>query len=190
MLNDEPPVGDWESWQTPYRYGALALWPPESVREPVNRWRERLDPKSHSYCEAHVTLTQPFKARVTDETLERLASLLADETPFEVTWGPLRSFLPSPVLWLEVQPRRHILALRRALHQTGLFDLSLPHTDGFVPHMTVTEGLSGAPVDEALHRALGPEFAGGTFVCDRIVLLRPDASFRFRVAEEIALRAR
>lgn len=171
----------------PYRHGALAIWPPQAVRDDINKWRERLDPISHRYAEAHITLTQPFREPVNKNVIRRVREVLATEGPFEIEYGPLRSFLPSPVLWLDVQPSDRLLQLRRKLHAIGVFDLSLPHTDDFVPHMTVTEGLSGPPVDGELLRILEPKIANGSFTCSGIVFIRPNDGFRFGVEREIAL---
>ena len=144
----------WEPWQHAYRHGTLAIWPPKVVRHSVNQWREQFDPTSHSYAEAHITVTQPFRRPVTQDVLDRVTAILHAEDEFELTYGPLRSFLPSPVLWLEVQPAQRVVELRRKLHSTGAFDLSLPHTEDYVPHMTITEGLSGPRVDKALFQSL------------------------------------
>ncbi len=178
-----------EAWKKPYRHGTLVIRPPQVVRNYVNQWRQQYDPVSHSYAEAHITLTQPFRNPVGDRVLSEIESLLAPERPFEISYGPLRSFLPSPVLWLEVQPADRVLALRQKLHELGLFDLSLPHTEDFVPHMTVTEGLSGTPVDEELHRMLAARIADGSFLCSKIAFIQPDDDFRFQVIREIPLGA-
>jgi 2'-5' RNA ligase len=178
---------EWEPWKQAYRHGTLVIWPPSSVRESVGHWREQLDPVSHGYAPAHVTLTQPFRAQVTDEDWDRVSAIVQAEHAFEVTYGPLRSFLPSPVLWLEVQPSQRILELRRRLHSLGLFDLSMPHTDDFVPHMTITEGLSGPTVDEALLLRLRTEVQGGAFECAHVVYLAPDDDFRFKRGRQLPL---
>jgi 2'-5' RNA ligase len=182
----DPRAWRWEAWQLPYRHGTLAIWPPQVVRDYVNRFRQKLDPISDGYAEAHITLTQPFRAPVTEHVIDHVRSILAAEKPFSIAYGPLRSFFPAPVLWLDVHPRERALKLRHELHATGLFDLSLPHTDDFVPHMTLTEGLSGTPVNDALFRELAPSVEGGTFTCDGIAFIRPNARFRFEVEREIA----
>ncbi len=186
MDNRESESG-WEPWKRPYRYGTLAIYPPPSVREYVNGFREELDPVSHGYSEAHITLTQPFRQPAIDKVVDRLAAMLRLEESFQVTYGPVRSFLPSPVLWLQVQPCQRILDLRRKLHGLDLFDLSLPHTDDFVPHMTLTEGLSGPPVDDGLLRRYEPRVESGSFECTSIVHLVPDSEFRFSVKSEFWL---
>ena len=186
-MDTPQPTFDWEPWKLPYLHGTLAVYPPLQIREYINRFRKELDPVSHSYAEAHITLTQPLMERVTDQVADRLETALRSEKPFKVTFGPLRSFLPSPVLWLEVQPAQRVLHLRRKLHTFGIFDLSLPHTEDFVPHMTITEGLSGPRVDEDLFRKTRLQVEGGRFECTRLVHLVPDGEFRFLVEREYLL---
>ncbi len=176
----------WEPWQLPYRHGTLVIWPPQEVRDYVNELRRRLDPISHRYAEAHITLTQPFREPVSKRVIGQVRSVLETEEPFAIAYGPLRSFLPRPVLWLDVQPSDRVLQLRRRLHAIGVFDLSLPHTDDFVPHMTLTEGQSGTPVDDELFRVLEPTIATGSFTCSGIAYIRPNDGFRFGVEREIA----
>lgn len=177
-----------EPWQLPYRHGTLAIWPPQAVRDYVNQLRERLDPISHRYAEAHITLTQPFREPVTKRVIAKVRAVLETEEPFTITYGPLRSFLPNPVLWLDVQPSDRVLRLRQTLHAIGVFNLSLPHTDDFVPHMTLTEGLSGAPVDDELFRMLEPTIKSSSFTCSGIAYIRPNDEFRFGVEQEIAFQ--
>jgi len=164
------------------------IWPPSPIREQLNRLRQDFDPVSLEHAEAHITLTQPFKGPVTRGLMDQLVALLAREDSFAITYGPLRSWLPSPVLWLEVQPSERVLELRRKLHALGVFDLSLPHTEDFVPHMTITEGLSGPCVDDHLFNKLEGRVKVGSFKCTSVVYLRPDKQFRFRVEREIRLR--
>ncbi|MEO0424270.1 MAG: 2'-5' RNA ligase family protein [Pseudomonadota bacterium] len=170
----------WPAWQRAYRFGTLVIRPPARVRAVVDRWRARYDPVSQGYVDTHITLTQPFRQEPTPQALQQITELLRSQRQFDIRYGPLRHFLPDPVLWLEVQPARRVIALRKALHETGLFDLSQPHTEGFVPHMSITEGLSSPQADEALFRQLREQAPAGSFSCRSVTYLRPDARFQFR----------
>lgn len=174
-------MAEWSGWQRSYAFGMCVIWLPELVRGTVNVLRQRYDPASQAICEAHITLTQPFLRQPQKDDLELLARIAADFAPFEIHYGPLNSFFPYPCIWLEVRPVKQILSLRRALHNTGLFDLSLPHTDDFVPHMTITEGLSGPEVNHELLESMRPEVAGGSFTCTGFVHIVPDPNFHFEV---------
>ena len=177
----------WQPWQLPYKNGMLVIWPPDSERQYVNAFRAKHDPVSQEICEAHITVTQPFMSAPSGDTWGAISGVLAHCGVFEVHYGPVRSFLPSPVIWLEIQPSSTIVAMRNALHDTSAFDLTLPHTNDFIVHMTLTEGLSGNDVDEALLSRLSSEVKSGSFTCREIAYLRPDANFRFSVDRFVRL---
>ena len=177
----------WQPWQQTYKHGMLAIWPPDAERQYLNAVRSANDPVSQRICEAHITLTQPFLAEPSEDTWVGISHALSKHDPFELHYGPVRSFLPAPVIWLEIQPSSTILALRNALHDTGAFDLTLPHTDDFVVHMTLTEGLSGNEVDVALLNRLRSEVDSGSFTCHEVVYLLPDSEFRFSVHKTLPL---
>ncbi len=170
----------WPAWQRAYRHGTLVIRPPARVRAIVDRWRARYDPVSHGYVDTHVTLTQPFREAPTRQSFAQIINILREQRQFEIRYGPLRHFLPDPVLWLDVQPARRVTDLRKTLHKTGLFDLAQPHTHDFVPHMSITEGLSSPQADEALYEQLRSQAPAGRFACRSITYLRPDARFRFQ----------
>ena len=177
----------WQRWQLPVQHGTLAIWPEDGVRRYVNTFRAEHDPASQKTCEAHMTLTQPFTSTPSPRAWRKISDVLMEFNEFRVDYGPVRSFLPAPVIWLQIEPRKTIAALREALHDTGLFDLTLPHTDDFVAHMTITEGLSSGDVDEALLSRLRSEIKSGSFACRDIAYLRPDANFRFSVDRFVSL---
>ncbi len=179
----------WEEWQRPYEHGTFAIWPPAPVRKIVNSQRERYDPVSQRYCEAHITVTQPLRRPLDEGEWRHLRTVLAGFDRFEIEYGPLSSFLPYPCIWYEIQPQDRILAIRKALHQTGYFNLEMKHPENFIPHMTITEGLSGPTVDEGLLRRLQEESGTGSFLCEELALIIPDASFRFHVRRTVPLGA-
>jgi len=181
-------MDNWEDWQKPYQYGTIVIWPPDEIREIVNAQREAYDPISQSICEAHITVTQTFSKFLSDGEWDSLFRLLNGYDPFEIEYGPLKSFLPYPCLWYEIQPKEKVLELRSALHNTGFFNLDLKYTEGFIPHMTITEGLSGPSVDESLLAALQRESSSGTFVCKELAYIVPDDRFCFRVVKVLPLK--
>ena len=105
---------------------------------------------------------------------------------FEIQYGPIKSFLPYPCIWYEIQPEDKILDLRHALHQTGYFNLSLTHTGDFIPHMTITEGLSGPPVDKELLTKLQEQSSQGSFICHDAAYIVPDESFCLGVVKRLS----
>ena len=177
----------WEDWQKPYQYGTLVIWPPGDIREVINSQREKYDPVSQSYCETHITVTQPLSRWLDEEEWHKVRIILADFEPFEIAYGPLNSFLPYPCIWYEVEPRERVLEIRNALHKTGYFNLELKHPKNFIPHMTITEGLSGPAVDEGLLQLLQGESGTGSFKCEGLAYIVPDDSFRLQVRSVLPL---
>jgi len=180
----------WEDWQKPYQYGTLVIWPPDEVREVVNSQRERYDPVSQSYCEAHISVTQPLKNLLNDEAWKRIGKALLEFVSFEITYGPLNSFLPYPCIWYEVNPQERVLEMRDALHRMDYFNLELKHPKDFIPHLTITEGLSGPTVNEELIQVLQVESRSGVFLCDGLAYIVPDDNFRVRVKRVLPLAAK
>lgn len=177
---------DWAEWQRTYIYGLFVIWPPDAVRQVVNRLREAYDPLSQATIEAHITLTQPFLTRPEDGDWARLAEIVAGFEPFDVRYGPAGTFFPSPVIYLEIQPRDQILALRQALHTTGLFNLALPYTDDFVPHMTISESRSDKAADEVMLAEVRSRAPQGKFLLSEITHVLPDRQFHFAIQRSLA----
>lgn len=177
----------WEDWQEPYRFGTIVIWPPDEVRQIVNRQREKYDPVSHAFCEAHVSITQPLGRWLDNDEWHHVSNLLRRHESFEVRFGPVNSFLPYPCIWYEIQPREKILEIRSALHQTGFFNLTMKHLQTFIPHMTITEGFSGPPVDQGLLDQIAAEGTTGSFLCESLSFIVPNQEFRFEPASTLPL---
>jgi 2'-5' RNA ligase len=177
----------WEDWQKPYIYGTFAIWPPDEVREIVDAQRQAYDPVSQAICGTHITVTQPMIKPLGEGEWKRLQIVLREFVSFEIEYGPVKSFLPYPCIWYEVQPAERILEIRTALHDTGYFNLTMQHPEDFIPHMTITEGLSGPEVNEGLLVRLQQESKPGTFICDTLVYIVPDDHFQFQVRRSLPL---
>ena len=171
----------WEDWQKPYQFGTIVIWPPDEIREIVNSQRERFDPVSNSYCEAHISVTQPLSSWLNAEEWDLIANIISSFDSFIIEYGPLNTFLPYPCIWYEIKPVSRVLELRNALHQTSSFNLDLKHPQNFIPHMTITEGISGPEVDEGLLETLQEESGTGVFQCKGLAYIVPDQDFRFHV---------
>jgi 2'-5' RNA ligase len=177
----------WEDWQKPYAHGTIVIWPPDEVRQIVDAQRQAYDPASQAICGTHITVTQPLCRQLDKGEWGEILSLLKDFPSFEIVYGPLKSFLPYPCIWYEVQPVENILELRNALHGTGCFNLEMRHPKNFIPHMTITEGLSGPEVNDALLIKLQEESGVGTFKCDALAFIVPDLQFHFQVHSYLPL---
>ena len=179
---------EWPDWQRIYIHGTLVIWPPDEVREVVNGLRHQYDPVSQSFCDTHITLAQPFLHLPSNQEWDELCKVVSSFESFEIQYGPINTFLPYPCIWFEIHPSELVLAIRQALHATGMFNLDLPHTDDFIPHMTVTEGQSDIEVTEKLFTKLRDEILGGSFICPDIAYIVPDRAFHFGVQRRLPLR--
>ena len=177
----------WQDWQKPYQFGTIVIWPPDEIRCVVNKQREQYDPLSQSYCEAHISVTQPLRKEFSGNEWDQVLSVVESFGSFLIDFGPLNSFLPYPCIWYEIQPQKRVLELRHALHQTGFFNLGLPHTEGFIPHMTITEGISGSTVNEKMLNKLQGESSQGSFLCKELAYIVPTQRFCFKVKKTLPL---
>ncbi|MGD2252689.1 MAG: 2'-5' RNA ligase family protein [Anaerolineales bacterium] len=178
---------DWEDWQKPYQFGTLVIWPPDEVRQTVNQQRQEFDPESQAICETHITVTPPLVHSPAEKQWQEIEQIVSAFRAFEITYGPLRSFLPYPCIWHEIQPMESVLEIRRALLETGHFNRTMRHLEDFVPHMTITEGLSGPEVNQELLAHMASRFDGGTFWCEDLAYIVPDEGFHFQVVKRIPL---
>ena len=170
-------MGDWKNL---YRPGTLTIWPHGAIADTANRLRATYDPVSQANCPAHITLTQPFLSPPDDHVLSTLVDIAADTAPFEICAGPIQRFGKSNVLKFDINPKGPILDLRHRLHDTGCFNLSLPFTEGFIPHMTISEygPIQGESVTE-LAEELNKTTPTGRFVCSAFAFIVPDSNFVF-----------
>jgi 2'-5' RNA ligase len=178
-------MDNWPIWGKRFQPGLFIIQPPEDVSSIVNGQRKMYDPLSQSYIGAHITVTQPFLKEPTTSEWDLLGGILKEFLPFEIHYGPLKSFLPYPCIWYEIQPAVKILKIRSALHQTGLFNLQEGYIEDFIPHMTITEGQSGPEVTTVLLDKLQKESQPGSFLCEELTLSKPDQDFHFSPVRKI-----
>jgi 2'-5' RNA ligase len=179
---------EWEEWQRDFVHGTFVIWPPDPVRNVVNRLRERYDPISQRICEAHITLTQPFLRPASERDWQEMRKIVSGFEPFAISYGPLNTFLPYPCIYFEIHPAPKVLALRSALHAMVLFNLELPHTDDFIPHMSINDGRPDAERTLEIFETLKSSVPGGSFKCAEITYIKPDASFHFDVTHVLPLK--
>lgn len=169
-----------DDWKLDFKYGMFLIWPEEEVRTMVNELREKYDPESQRVCEAHITLTQPFLDKPSDDTWKLIESTLSDFKPLTIHFGPIEPFGSSAVVKFDIEPKDKLLAMRKGLHDTGLFNLALPFTEGFIPHMTIAEsGLESAKDALQLATELNQRIKQGSFQCKEVTYVQPDESFHF-----------
>lgn len=171
----------WETWQNGYRFGAFYIFPPDGVIEHIDALRAQFDPKSSSYCQAHISLSEPLPQPLTEQQLKELQNALAAVKPFDIHYGPLRSFPPYPGAVYTITPEDAFMELRATVHATSLFADRERKRDHIVPHMTIAEFISIERTDELLQELSGkvPE---GNFPCRSIEYAVPNRDFYFERA--------
>jgi 2'-5' RNA ligase len=130
-------ASSWEEWQKEYRYGAFYIFPPTGVIEPIDELRKKYDHKSHAYCQAHISLSEPLKNELREEQLTEIKSAPLAVEPFEIHYGPLRIFPPYSGVAYAIHPEDKPMRLRSLVHSTSIFrDVPLKRAQ-ISPHMTI-----------------------------------------------------
>jgi 2'-5' RNA ligase len=173
-----PKGSGWLAWQRAYRYGLLVIVPPPELASVLDPIRERLDPVSAATFGAHITVTPPFAAAPSAADEERVQMVIRSTAPTRLRLQRPMQFSGSSVVYLPVVPIKGVSALRTALLATGLFRLDLPHTNDFVPHLTLSE--FGRANEEAFRASL-PQPKAMAFVLDRVAWVVPDEAVHFTV---------
>lgn len=168
----------WEEWQREYSYGALYIFPPAGVIEAVDALRGAHDPRSATYCQAHISLSEPLKHPCTASDVEELHARLSSIEPFEIHYGPLRSFPPYPGVTYAITPEDKFGELRAAIHSTSIFAGVPLRREHIAPHMTIAEFITVERTAELLEELRGnvPE---GAFFCDAVEYAIPNNEFSF-----------
>ncbi len=168
----------WEEWMLEYRYGAFYIFPPDGVIEPIDTLRRKYDPKSAAYCQAHISLSEPLQEPLTEIQIQELQTALCATMPFDLHYGPLRSFPPYPGVVYSTQPEDKFQRLRAVIHATSLFVNSPLMRKDIAPHMTIAEFITVERTEMLLQKLQGkvPE---GTFRCESIEYAVPNDSFYF-----------
>ena len=168
----------WEKWKFEYQYGAFYIFLPNGAIKPIDALREKYDPQSAKYCQAHRSLSEPLSGPLTDEQLTELKEALSLIQPYEIKYGPLRSFPPHPGVCYTITPEKEFFDLRQAIHSTSLFAKNPLTRKDRAPHMTIAEFITIEQTDELLKELQGkvPE---GTFQCGSIEYAVPNDDFYF-----------
>lgn len=176
-------------WRDKYRHGMLVIWPPDDVRSAINALRERYDPVSAAACEAHITLSQPLLHAPSDGDWSTLREIAVTFQPLDLSYGNVNTFLPYPCLYLEVGPVASLTRLHEALQGSGLFHPVPREHERYIPHLTILENSMAAEETARLARELQGVAPSGTFRCDEIAFIVPDAQFHFAVQRTLPLGA-
>ncbi len=182
-------IEHWEDWQHEYRFGVLLLFPPEPLRSIVNGLRRQHDPRSQRYCDAHISLTVPAAAPVTASHWAELTAVASAIEPIEITYGPLKHYLPHPGVCLATEPAEALDALRLALEAVSPFSEAPPRRHPFSPHMTIAEFIT-AHRTESLMDELASLAPSGHFLCQEVSYAVPNDAFHFEERGRLRLGTR
>jgi 2'-5' RNA ligase len=150
------------------RLGVAVLLQPPLATE-VDGLRRAVGDGALARIPPHLTLVPPVNVR--DEALggalERLRSAAAAAVPFELTLGPVGSFLPAnPVLLLEVGG--DLTALRAVRDAAFTGPLTRPLSWPWVPHVTLADDLDR---DRIAAASLALDHYAGTARVERVTML-------------------
>jgi len=179
-------VSSWKAWQQEYRFGVILVVPPEPVLSQVNALRERYAWSQSSQCDAHISLSVPVPRALSRTDWRELEAIAARIEPFTVEYGPLMNYLPHPGVCLAIEPQAALDELRIAIESASCFAGAKPRRFPFSAHMTIAEMISVEQTHEIMEE-LKTEAPQGTFLCDDLCYLVPDASFRFVERARLAL---
>ena len=179
----------WEAWQREYQFGIVLIHPPDPLRREVNALRARYDPRSQSYCDAHISLTVPLPRPVTEDDWAELESIASGLAPISIKCGPLMNYLPHPGVCLAIQPQEELDDLRAALETASAFAGAPARRYPFSAHMTIAEFIT-ADETETLMVELADLAPQGSFPCTGVSYAVPDESFHFTERKRLKLSAR
>ena len=169
----------WEKWQRDYRLGLILIMPPDQVAKQINPLRAKYDPRAHTYCTAHITLSDPLGLEMTPDRDAEIGQILSSIKPFTLYFEEPHASRERGGVVYPIRPREPIDALRVALHKASVFCREPYYTRTIAPHMTIAEFVS---IDESWRiveeiKAIAPR---GSFLCERLEFIVPDIHMQFQ----------
>jgi 2'-5' RNA ligase superfamily protein len=182
-------MSGWESWQRDYRFGVILVMPPPHVAASVDAFRQAYDPRSHAICSAHISVSDPLPRELTDDAKGEIRELLQAVEPFEVQYGRPTASTQRPGVTCPAGPQERFDELKHVLHQASVFEGVVSARRAIPAHMTIAEFVT---IEESLRICahLADAVPPGSFRCDRLEYLAPDATFRFHRRETFFLEGR
>jgi 2'-5' RNA ligase len=179
----------WSTWMKSYRFGTLVFHPNKILTQHVHALREKYDFLAAATSKPHITITQPFLNEPTADDLQKIEALLKSLENFEITIGPAITSPNKRLMWLDVSNKEAVLNVRESLHQTNLFDLDLPLTKGFIPHMTISEEGREPQENFVKINEVNKTTKPFTVSFDKVTWIVPDDEFVFQNKQDFFLRS-
>lgn len=179
MRERVPDTSSWEPWQRDYRFGVILVMPPPHLASPIDALRMAYDPKSYALCSAHISVSDPLRRQLSDDARQEIQELLRTVEPFEVHYGRPTASARRPGVAYPVSPQERFDELKRIIHQASVFEGVVYRRREIPAHMTIAEFLT---IEDSLRICadLIDTAPRGSFWCDRLEHVVPDATFRFQ----------
>jgi len=176
----------WQDWQLDYRYGVILILPPDDLARPINELRAKYDPQSAAICPAHISVSDPLQAEMTDRFRKEIVNILQNIEPFELHYDKPQASTKRAGVVYPITPQKPIDTLKEALHKVKIFGNGVSERRHIPAHMTIAEFVS---IEEGLRicAELQDSAPSGSFRCDRLELMIPDEQFCFQRQETFYL---
>ncbi len=144
------------------RFGVVLLVP-EPVASEVDVLRRALGVDDVGRIPPHITIVPPVNVAeaAVDEAVELLRTVASGTPPITATLGPATSFWPtSPVVFLDVGGDEAQAAIAGLHERAFVPPLSRPMGHGFVPHVTLADGIAEPRIPGAVESLRGYQAVG------------------------------
>lgn len=179
MITYVADTSKWEKWQNDYRLGLILIMPPPDVSRLIDSLRSKYDPKAFYSCRAHISLSDPLCLEMTKQLDGEIAVILRSVDPFTLHYDrPMASRDHAGVAY-PITPQEPIDELKRKLHRAAIFEGRVYGRRDIPAHMTIAEFVT---IEESWRiweeiREIAPS---GSFLCDQLEFIVPDANMQFQ----------
>ena len=186
MVDYVTDTSSWEVWQRDYRLGLVLIMPPDEVAREIDSLRAKHDPRSHAVCSAHISVSDPLRKEVTEEAHAELRAILSSIEPFTLYFDKPEASSTRPGIAYPIRPQEPIDDLKRRLHTATVFAGEVYGRRDIPAHMTIAEFIT---IEASLQicSQLQNSAPSGSFLCDRLSFIVPNADFHFEVRDTFFL---
>jgi hypothetical protein len=172
-------ISRWEDWQRDYRLGLILIMPPAEVSRQIDPLRAKYDPYSHAICPTHISLSDPLRREMTPELAQEIQNILHKIEPFMLYYDKPQASTQRAGVAYPVTPQKPIDDLKEALHTATIFEETMYQRRHIPAHITIAEFIS---IEDGLTLCaeLADSAPSGSFLCDRLEFVVPDADFHFQ----------
>jgi 2'-5' RNA ligase len=179
MIGYAADTSKWEDWQRDYRLGLILIMPPPEVSRQIDPLRAKYDPRAYAICPTHISVSDPLRREMTPQVEHEIGTILNSIKPFTLHFDRPQASTKLAGVVYPIEPKEQIATLQNALHATSAFAGKAYYRRNIPPHMTIAEFIS---IEDGLMLCaqLCNSAPRGSFLCDRLEFIVPDAEFHFR----------